>query len=68
MFIAKKNMNRFLIISSILIVAYFAMITYEVSSEQPSFDSQTAHKMTTNEIDDLIIFLEKIINICDYFS
>jgi pimeloyl-ACP methyl ester carboxylesterase len=53
MSIANKNIKRFLITFSILIVAYFAMITYMVASEEPSFESQPAHKMTAKEIDDL---------------
>jgi len=53
MFINPKTIKRISITVIMLIVAYFAMITYMVASEEPSFDRQPAHEMTAKEIDDL---------------
>lgn len=36
-----------------LIVGYFAMIAYLITSEEPSFDSEISHEMTAKQFDDL---------------
>jgi len=53
MFITNKNIKKIFTTFIILTIGYFAMITYMVTSEEPSFDSTPVHEMTAKEIDDL---------------